>query len=140
MTALATKRKFICALIIITLAFAMIVPAYAFQEYTYAYSGSIEAIGSLYVYQIDDYVRIGMATTYVSGGTGIASTYAYLYTNHSAYGPYEASATGSMSNGVLASTKNKVFPEGIVTSVSCSHHVVLPNGDVLTPAGQSYIA
>lgn len=135
----SNRRSLLAIALILTVCCAAIIPVAAYQDYKYAYSGATEAIGSLYAYQYDDYVRIGAATTYVSGGSGRVSAYAYLYTNNSSLGPYESGeTTGSLASGVSAQTGQQVFSADMVTLVSCSHHVVMPNGSVLTPEGQSY--
>lgn len=140
MSIMVKRRKLLSASLILALFLTLLIPvSAAYQEYRYAYSGATEAIGSLYAYQYDDYVRIGGATTYVSGGSGRVSAYAYMYTNNSSLGPYESGETaGSLASGVSAQTGRQVFSADQVTSISCSHHVVLPNGSVLTPEGQSY--
>lgn len=133
------RRKLLSIALVLTLSLTLLIPVSAYQEYTQDSEGATVAKGSLYAHQVDDYVRIGAATTYVSGGSGRATAYAYLYTNNSNYGPYSSGATsGSLASGVSAQTGQQVFPVDAVTHISCSHHVELPNGSVLTPPGQSY--
>lgn len=101
------------------------------QLYSYDSIGSTTAIGSLYGYRVDDYIRIAFATTYVSGGSGSASAYAYLY----AKTMYSGQATGSLASGVSAQTGQQVFTASDnIKSISSSHSVTLSFGATLTPS------
>ncbi len=131
----AAKKISILLVIAMVIAITAAIGVSALQIYSYDYSGSTTAIGSLYGYRVDDYIRIAFATTYVSGGSGLADAYAYLYVKGTAY---PGSASGDLSSGVSAQTGQQVFTSSDnVQSTSSSHSVTLRSGGTLTPSSLS---